>query len=71
MPDSDKLLMLGDFNARVGYHKHNDDVWVWVIMESGWRGVLKVLWHQSVIYHEHLVSEETTLRQLDTSWYKV
>ena len=27
MPDSDKLLILGDFNPRVGNRKHNDDVW--------------------------------------------
>ena len=40
--------------------------------ESGWRGVLRVLWHQSVIHHGHLVSEEEiTLQQLDTSWSKV
>jgi len=29
--DSDKLLMLDDFNARVGYRKSDDDVWSGVL----------------------------------------
>ena len=31
VPDSDKLLMLGDFNARVGYHRSEGDVWSGVL----------------------------------------
>ena len=34
-PDSDKLLMLGDFNARVGYHKQKDDAWGDVLAYHG------------------------------------
>ena len=61
IPHNDILVMLGDFNARVGVLDTGNNLWQGVIGKHGLSVIFGILCIKSVLNHEYLVPKEENL----------